>query len=114
MQILLWDRETVSGVSAVETPSVDVQGGAVIQFSLTVHMINGTSPTFSAQLQTSDDLETWKDIGTVLSASTVDYYRDVVDIKTDKYGRYVRLRTTLAGTDPVVNVTIALNTFQSS
>ena len=114
MQIVLWNRDTLSGAVTIQTPSVDVQGVPVINMTVTVHGVAGTSPSVDFKLQTSDDLETWADIGTAHTVNSTGYSAKGYKISTDLYARYVRVEAALTGTDPVINATLCLNTYMSS
>ena len=114
MQIVVWDRETLTGAITVETPAIDVEGIPVVEVVVSVHGISGTSPQLTLQLQTSDDMETWADVGADIDMTATGYGADTYPVVDDLYARYVRIEAALTGTDPVVNATVSLNTYESS
>jgi hypothetical protein len=114
MQIVIKNRETLSGATTEFSPPYDVSGYALLTGALIVYAAGGT-PTLDVALQTSDDLETWDDLSTAFTqASTTGVTRQAWVASTEKYGRYVRAKIISAGTDPVMNYSLFLNTFEST
>ena len=114
MQIQLKDRETITGADTYYTPSVDVSGMALYSWNLTVHSSSGTSQSFAITWQTSDNLEDWTDLGSAANQDTPGTSIESKDAKEDFYGRYVRAKITVGGTDPMFNYSLWMNTFASS
>ena len=115
MQYTLKNRETMTGAVSVVTHPVDVSDVPFFSVNITVHARSGTSPTLSISFETSDNLEDWaaltagpvaqNDPGTTLAG---------VRVSTDPYGRYVRCLIVSAGTTPMYNYSLWINTFAST
>ena len=114
MQIFVKQRETISGAITFHTSAIDVSGAAMMVTGVNVYDTGGTSPVISVQQQTGDDLETWTNIGSAISVSSVDQDYQTIKADTTPYGRYTRYQIDLSGTDPVMNYSIVLNTHSSS
>ena len=114
MQITLKNRETISGAGTFYTPPVDVSSRALFTVNLTVHSSSGTSQTFDVQYQTCDNLEDWADLGGPTSQNAPGTALMGYKAGTEFYGRYVRCKITVGGTDPMYNYSLWMNTFASS
>lgn len=115
MQIVVADRQQFYDVVTIESsPPIDVTGVAMVIIGLTVHAISGTSPQIAVQLRTSDDLDTWEDVGSDLSRTTAGWSGRAVVASSTPYGRYVRVEYAITGTSPLVNATVTVNTFAST
>jgi len=111
MQIIVANRKQMYRAVTETSDPIDVQGIPRLSLDLTVNSISGTTPQVDAQLQTSDDLETWANVGGVVDRTSTGLELGAILITSTEYGRYVRVQYTLSGTDPLANVTICVNTF---
>jgi hypothetical protein len=102
VQVTLKNRETLSGVITIYSDPVDVSGMSLLTFMLVVYAISGTSPVGTVQIQTSNDLETWKDVGSNFALTAVGQETRFLLAAGDFYQRYVRAEIDLAGTNPLV------------
>ena len=114
MQYMMQNRVTHTQAADFQTPYIDVSDSPLLTLNAIVYSNGGTSPVASVTLQTSDDLETWVNVGSALAISAVGSELRAFAAHTLPYGRYVRLSIDITGTDPIVTYSVALNTFQSS
>ncbi len=114
MQIPIKIRETLTGATTVKSPGIDVSGMPLAAINLTVHTTGGTVSTFTVQFQTSGNLEDWTNVGPAVSQTTAGVALDEINVKDDKYGRYVRAVVAMTGTDPLINYSLWLDTYPSS
>lgn len=114
MQITLKDRETITGVVTVETQPVDVSGMPQLSAEVVVHAVSGTTPDCQLQLQTSNNLEDWSNIGGTWSETAVGATQQGYGVTGDNYQRYVRFQIAVTGTSPMFNYSLYLNTYASS
>ena len=68
---------------------VSMEGVNAVQFDVVLITVSATNPV-EIQLQGSNDLENWVDLGVTISQSTPGYYRSA--LKTDVDTQHVRLR----------------------
>jgi len=116
MQISVKVRESIAGVfTDFPTSPIDVDGAAALVARLTLHGGGGTSPTVAAQAQTSDDLETWTNVGSSFSIATVNGTTpETFTAVSDQYGRWFRFLISLSGTQPSANYSLYLYTYAST
>ena len=115
MQIVVASRKQFYDVVTFESsPPIDVSGMPMVTVDITVHSISGSGAQLDCQLQTSDDLETWADVGTAASKTTTGFGSSAVVASSTPYARYVRVQYQVTGTTPLINATVAVNTYQSS
>ena len=100
--------------SAYESDPVDVQGSAMIVLGVTIHSLSGSGPQLDVTLQTSDDLETWSAVGSPVSAMAVGWSGSAVIASSTPIARYVRVLYDVLGSTPLINATVAINTFRST
>jgi hypothetical protein len=111
MQVVLKDRETLSGVLDIDTDPVDVSGMSLLTFLFVVYSISGTTPAATVQVQTSNDLETWKDVGSSFNLNAAGSQTAMFAALNENYQRYVRANVSLTGTAPLVSYSLWLNLF---
>jgi hypothetical protein len=114
MQVTLKNRETLSGVVTIATVPFDTNGMSLITLMLTVYAISGTTPDIEIQLQTSNDLETWVDVGASFSRTTAGTTITGFDAATVFYQRYVRAQIALTGTGPLASYSLWANLFSGT
>ena len=114
MQITLKDRETITGVVTIETPPVDVSGMPQLSAEVVVHAVSGTTPDCQLQMQTSNNMEDWSDVGGTWSETAVGATQQTYEVNGTAYQRYVRFQVAVTGTNPMFNYSLFLNTYQSS
>jgi hypothetical protein len=114
MQYMMQNRVAQTQVITYETPYVDLGEAPMLTLDLTIYSITGTSPQVSVTLQSSDDLQTWTDIGSSVNGSSTGSTYGAVQALTNPYGKYGRVKIAITGTDPTANFSVALNTFPSS
>ncbi len=108
------NRETLTGDAQLFTSPADVTGMPQCSMNMTLHSVGGTLTTFDVQMQTSDNLEDWFDVGNSFGRTTVGVALEEINVRNHKYGRYVRAEIAITGTNPLVNYSLWLNTFPSS
>ena len=112
MQIILLENANLAGPVSMRTEIVDMEGIAAFTVLLNVLDIKGTSPQVSVQVRTSDDLETWTDIGSAITANAAGQDPPTAfRVTTTPYSRYVQAVVTLSGTDPSIVVSLTVNTY---
>ena len=115
VQTFIKQRATETGDVGFRTPAVDVEGFPLLSIELIVYTLLGTTPSITATMQTSNDLESWESVSnTDVSLSATGQDRVAVDLKTDPYGRYVRWLITISGTTTSIEYSLVLNTYASS
>jgi len=114
MQQFIKQRHTLEGEITFETPAVDLGDVAFFIGNLIVYTITGAAASLSIQAQTSDDLDTWTNVGSPFAGSTAGSTRAAVDAKSDLFGRYVRFELAFTGTTPTVSYSLVINTHHSS
>jgi hypothetical protein len=114
MQIAVRNRDTVTGVVTVYSTIIDVSNMPLLTLLLIVHAVSGTGPNLAAQVQTSDDLESWSNVGSALSRGTAGQSKSAVTAETDVYGRYIRVEFASTGTSPLFNFSFYVNAFPST
>lgn len=67
-----------------------------------INAVSGTTPTYNAKIQTSDDDSTYTDVtgAAFTEVTTTDGFQEV-KVDTRAVGKYIRISETLAGTTPV-------------
>jgi hypothetical protein len=97
--------------AAGATPRTDVSDFRELVLRLIVHAISGTTPSLQVQLQTSDDEETWSNVGSALSLSSVGTTATalVCTASGQEFGRWIRASITLTGTNATTNLGVYLN-----
>ena len=114
MQITVKDSEALNGEATVKSNPIDVSEIPAITATLIVHSIGGTSPQFSVQLKTSENLEDWDDVGSSIDATTACVTKAAFTVATDVWGRYIRAEIAFTGTTPKGVYSLYLNTFPST
>jgi hypothetical protein len=114
MQVIFKNRETLTGVVTVYTTPVDVSNMPLLTATLIVYAISGTTPFLAVQLQTSEDLETWDDVGGSFNLGVAGADKRAFLADTAVYGRYIRAQLALTGTNPLVNFSLYMNMFPST
>jgi hypothetical protein len=114
MQMTVKNRDTVTGVVTVYSRVLDVSNMPQLTLLLIVHAVSGTSPLLAAQVQSSDDLQTWSDVGGALSRSTTGQSNGALEARDEVYGRYIRIQFASSGTSPLFNFSYYVNGFPSS
>jgi hypothetical protein len=120
MQIPLAIGRTVSGITSVGGQTivlpavVDVSDLPLLNFTGARYLLGGTNPSIVAQLETSDDLDTWAQVGSGINLAPDPYTLVVVTAKNDPYGRYLRAKLIITGTDVMVSFSLWIETFRSS
>ena len=116
MQITIKNRETLTGDSVtVLSQPIDVSGMPQCAINETIHSVGGTVTAFDINFQASGNLEDWVDIGPTLNGIAVGVELEELNVRDDKYGRYVRAQIILGGTGTaLVNYSLWLDTYSSS
>jgi hypothetical protein len=114
MQMVLKNRETVTGQVTVFSTVVDVSNMPLLTACLVVYAVSGTGPSVTIQVQTSDDLETWQNVGSSFNLTAAGMQKAAFTAQTDVYGRYIRCSIAVAGTSPLFNFSLWLNAFPST
>lgn len=115
MQLVVKDRETLNGVVTVHSRALDVSEAPLLVATLTTHSMTGTTPELEIQLETSENLEDWASVGSSLNLTTADTTLSAFAAATIPYGRYVRAKIQLTGSDALLTVySLWINTFPSS
>jgi len=116
MQYTLKNRETITGAVSIFTQPVDVSEVPMFTVTTVVHARSGTSPTFNISFETSDNLEDWSPMTSVPAISQDDPGMRVDSVRalSHPYGRYIRCEIVSAGTDPMYNYSLWINTFPNS
>jgi hypothetical protein len=116
MQIPVFVRETLSVAGAQRTsPPIDLSNVPFFIVGFITHVIAGSTPTLDVDIETSDDLDTWADLGlTIQGDTTGEYLRTAVDLKTTPCGRYIRVKMSGAGTSLTVEFSVYINTYPST
>ena len=115
MQYFVKQRATETGDVTMNTPAIDVSGMALLVFELIVYRIAGTTEQITAQLQSSNDMDTWTNVtgaDATLAVAGSDF--DSARVHDRPYGRYVRFEITISGTVTEIEYSLVLNTYQSS
>lgn len=114
-QISVFVHETLSGNGAQRTsPPIDMSNVPFFIVGFITHAIAGTTPTLDVDIETSDDLETWADLGLTIQADAAEYLRQSVDLKTTPCGRYIRVKMSGAGANLTVEFSVYINTYPST
>ena len=91
MQIILLENENISGPVSVRTDIIDMENMPAFTALLNLLDIQGSSPQISVQFRTSDDLETWSNVGSAMTRSTAGQSApDFFDIANKPYSRWVQ------------------------
>jgi hypothetical protein len=114
MQYALKNRETVTGQVTVLSAVVDVASIPLLTASAVVYAVSGTGPSISFQIQTSDDLLTWATAGSSFNLAATGMQKAAFRSSTGVIGRYVRFQIAVAGTNPLFNYSLWLNTFEGA
>jgi hypothetical protein len=114
MQIILKNRETLTGTVTVFSTVFDASSMPVFTATLIAYAMAGTAPTLTVQFQTSEDLETWLDVSGALSLSATGVNHLACRAETAVYGRYVRAEIETTGTNPLANYSLVVDLFPSS
>ena len=114
MQLVVKDRETITGVVTVESKPLDLSGMPAFSVEIVLHAASGTGLNTLVQPQTSNNLEDWSDIGGSISISSIGAAQLAYDVTSDHYQKYVRFQIAINGTNPMVNLSLFVNTFPSS
>src|SRR5688500_6189985 len=114
MQMVLRNRETVTGTVTVVSTVVDVSNMPLLTAIVVVYAVSGTGPTITIQLQTCDDLETWQNVGSTFKLRAAGMQKAAFTAQNDVYGRYIRCQIAVAGTNPLFNFSLWLNAFPST
>ena len=113
MSIVVWEGESFAGLLRRRSRPIDVDGCASLELEAAVGAISvGTGLTL--QLQTSDDLKHWSDVGDGIGLKTTGYGAAHYRAAVDKYKRWIRVEAELTGPDPAVLTSVSVNPYESS
>ena len=113
MQYFVKQRATETGDVTFETPAIDVEGMPLLVFELVTYELNGGG-SYTAQLQTSNDLETWSDVtGSSATGAAVGSAFADAHITSRPYGKYVRFQLAMSSVTSL-SYSLVLNTYHSS
>ena len=113
MQYVIQERVSYTDGVDYHTTYVDVSPSPLLVVNLIVYGISGPSAQVGLKLETSDDLETWAEVGVMVTSSATGSALGVAACSASPYGRYVRARVQLSG-GIRTTFSIVLNTFPSS
>jgi hypothetical protein len=113
MQITAKNHDSLSGALTIFSIPIDSTEMSLITAMLTVYTISGGG-ALTIQMQTSDDLETWKDFGSTFSRSAAGSALAAFTALGSVYQRYVRMSITLSGSSPLVTYSLWANLFPSA
>lgn len=114
MQITIKDSDALNGEATIRTSTIDVSEIPLLTVALIVHTIGGGSASISVQLETSENLEDWDDVGSPISQGSAIPTKAAFKAGTDVWGRYLRTTITFTGTTPKIVYSLYMNTFPSS
>jgi len=115
VQYFVKQRATETGDVTMNTPAIDVGDNPLLVFELIAYRIAGTSEQITAQLQSSNDMDTWADVigaDATLAVAGSDF--DSARAFERPYGRYVRFEIVISGTVTEIEYSLVLNTYPSS
>ena len=90
-----------AGTDSEVTQPVSMEGNNAVSWDTTLFALTATNVSF--QLQVSNDLENWTDVGTAQTATAVGY--TMFTAETSITASYVRLKMTITGTGKAIVAT---------
>ena len=109
MRSMVFERLALSsGTLSEVSQAVTMDGANSAQVDVVIFSLTGTTPQVAVQLQESNDLENWRDKGSVTNITLAGY--TLLSAVTAIATAYVRVKMTLSGTIPVAVVSAGLNT----
>lgn len=96
------------------SPAVSAENISVLVASCTVYNAAGTGPSAAVDIQTSDDGEVWATVATILTATTPGVTLGHLSLTSNPWGRLVRTKITVTGTNSIFEFALGLHTHQSS